>query len=1464
MKLAIILLTIMILVGLASVALAQKRVKSPADNAFLDTLKDQLSTYTEQHAPERVYLQFDKPFYKPGETIWFQAYLRDENHLLPATKSQILHVEFINPKGNIDQSWQLITNQGTAAGNIDLAENMAGGLYKVKAYSNWQKNDQNALLFEKDIPIQAVVLPQLKMKLDFTREAYGPGDTVIAKLDLQSLANQALANHQFRFVVNLKGEKLLEKTATTDDAGLAPLQFQLPETLNTMDGLLNVVIPYQGQSESIARSIPIVLASVTLDLLPEGGELVQGLTSQVAFRALNEFAKPADIQGVVVDQHDTTITQLSSFHQGMGVFTLTPQPDTQYFVKITQPQGIKQRYPLPEALKKGYTLAVLPQANNSLQIMVRSTQPETLSLIAQVRGKVYYSQALKITNGEQRINIPTDDFPMGVAQITLFDAKKIERAERLVFVNKHKQLNINVTTDKQRYLPREKVSMTVAVSDERGIPLPATLSLAVTDDKLLSFADDKSGHILAKLLLEPDLNSDVYEPNFYFDEQEKEADQALDYLLMTQGWRRFQWQQVIDNPGFSPGHQAEDIILSGTVVSLNNQPVPEATVTVKSTGKSYLTDQAGRFVIRDLDLYEVQQLQASKGKLNSQPLWVNDYNEPLLLTLLDHRFLRPKRGFVDEVFELDDGMVPPPMPEAAGIMMAAPPEAEDEKRDMLFDFEQAEPQAIEPLDQRADQAVEAVIAEEIAAAPQEIMAAKPAPAKDMAMRQEKKMKMIMPQPLPEKKPVKYYRARLFPNVVYEKTQKVERRSDFRSTIFWQGDVKIDRNGKAHIEFYNSDEITAFRTTVEGIATDGLVGRQEHLHYTQLPFSMTVKVPAEITAGDELAFPLTLVNRTESTLHGALHTDLPQAWTLLQPIESQVSLSKGASKTYYPRVRIANKPGKDQLQVQFRSDTDQDAFTQTVNVVAQGFPRHITVSSQALEKEFVIKPEHVIVGTLQAKLTLYPTSLSNLLAGIESILRQPSGCFEQTSSSTYPNIMVLQYLQEHEVDEPNILTRANQLIKQGYQRLITYETQQQGYEWFGSTPPHEALTAYGLMEFADMQKVYSQVSDDMVKRTGDWLLSRRDEQGGFLRSAQALDSFGQANDAITNAYIVYALSEASYHFEILKQIEQAYQTAQQADDPYQLALVSNALFNIKDERAVPLLAKLLTHQHADDGHWDGKSHSITRSTGLALKIETTALAVLAILKASNQNPMILEKGVGFILASRSPHGGFANTQSTVLALKALTEYAKFAKRTAEPGTIEVYVNGDKVSDKSYPAGESEPIVLDNLAQYLKQGEQKIKVKYVGVKNPLPLTFAVNYHTNLPPSAEQTSVNVSTTLSDSSVAMGDTARLQIKISNLKAEGLPMSLVTVGIPAGMSPQPWQLKELQEKKVVDFYELIGNQVIFYYRQLEPSITKTINLDLKADIPGQYQGAASSAYLYYTDEHKHWVNGLSIEVKSP
>ena len=133
--------------------------------------------------------------------------------------------------------------------------------------------------------------------------------------------------------------------------------------------------------------------------------------------------------------------------------------------------------------------------------------------------------------------------------------------------------------------------------------------------------------------------------------------------------------------------------------------------------------------------------------------------------------------------------------------------------------------------------------------------------------------------------------------------------------------------------------------------------------------------------------------------------------------------------------------------------------------------------------------------------------------------------------------------------------------------------------------------------------------------------------------------------------------------------------------------------------------------------------------------------------------------------------------------------------------------------------------------------------------------------MPNSQKECKVSLKTDLATTKVKVGETVRLTTTLQNTVSEGLPMTLAIIGIPNGLSPQVWQLKELQEKKMVDFYETVGNNVIFYYRQMKPNETKTINLDLKAEIGGEYEASASSAFLYYTNEFKTWVKPERVKV---
>jgi hypothetical protein len=1434
-----------------SIAGSQLTQLVPA-NEFLAKLISDLKSLNETHPEERVYLHFDKPFYKPGESVWFRAYLRNGRDFKPSLQSDIIHVELINPKGTVEKELKLISRKGLASGDFYLGENAAGGIYKIKAYTNWQKNEVNAAIFEKELTVQAVTLPLLKMKLDFERKAYGKGDNVSATVSFKTLENKALAGTAVNYVVNLDGKKILQQKTLTSEEGEAYIDFKLPADLSSNDGILNVMISHEGNTESISRSIPIVLNKIDFTLFPEGGDLVAGLESKVAFRALNEDGKPADIEGFVEDSKGNKICDIRSFHSGMGAFRIKPEKKEKYFVKITRPANIEEKFQLPDAFERGYILNVNEIRNNEMILTVSSSENEELSLICTVRDEVYHTSSVKASYGENKVRIPLADFPAGVARITLFDKRGIERAERLVFVNKHKQLKVTVETDKEKYLPREKVKMILKVTDERGMPMPGNFSISVADDKLLSFADDRSGNILSKLLLEYDLKEKVEEPSFYFNPKESNADLALDYLLMTSGWRRFTWKQITEKELPAIAYAPEKAIISGTVYDQNGKPLPKAKVEIAGKNLHVITNEEGRYYFHGVELYNAVVLQVNSPGLTPQSRTITEYAGNIDFRLYNQVLYNYSEG--NKKYK------------SAGVPKM---DAAKERRMIRADGEdfimegELFPQ-MAPVNNFAVNLPEA----KDKAAEEEVAWNLDDELGEADLNAEKRIgnnKPVMPQTY-------YYRAREFSSPVYDKEEKVELRTDFRSTIYWNGNVETDRSGKAVIEFYNSDEISSFRIVAEGISADGMIGRTESTYFTQLPFSMAVKAPVEVTAGDIISLPLTLKNNTGSAITGKLAFNAPEGLDLTKPVSADYTLLSKESKTIYLNFRARQVSGISKLEMAFSSQGLSDAFVQNIKVSPRGFPANISFSGSELEKEYTFNISSPVEGSLEASFTAFPSVVSDLMKGIEGIIREPYGCFEQTSTSNYPNLLIKKYIQNTQGGgqqggqggnnkKPIMPEGLDSKLEKGYGRLVSYETKEKGYEWFGGTPAHEALTAYGLMQFNDMKDVYGGVNDAMVSRTSDWLMSRRDGKGGFLRSEKALDRFGRASEDVTNGYIVYALSEAGQK-GIDKEAMTAYEKAMSSKDPYLVALTANTMINLKKVNESRNALKLLKDLQAKEGSWTGASHSITRSEGNSLVTETSSLALLALLKAPSGNHEQIQKAANFIVGQRSGYGDFGSTQATVLALKALTAFAEYSKKTDEAGTIEIYVNGNKVNTISYQAGQRDPLSAKNLEKYLKEGKNKVRVKYIGAESALPYSFSISYHSKVPKSSDACKVNLSTKLASSSAKVGETVRMNAVLTNKTNDGLPMTMAIIGIPAGLSAQPWQLKELQEKGIFDFYEIRENRLIIYYRQMEPGQKKEINLDLKAEIPGDFEGSASCAYLYYGNENKVWVNPERISIR--
>lgn len=1401
---------------------------------MMKKLKTNFQSFFKQNANERIYIQSDKTYYKPNETVWLSAFVRNESNLKAADFSDIVHVELISPRGNVERHIKIIANNGVAKGDFDLKEAL-GGIYKIKAYTQYQKNDSSILMAEKEITVQSVVMPRLKMKLDFDKKAYGKGDIVKANLSFTNNENKPIANTPFDIQVAADGNPIISTKSTTDVEGNAVANFTLPKDLATTDVLANFKINFEGSVEAISRTVPVVLNQISLSFFPEGGDMIENVASKVAFRALNEFDKPADIEGFIFDENDKVITRFSSLHDGMGNFNFTPIANTVYHARITKPEGITAIYTLPDALRNGYALTVKEQTEKSIFLALYSFKVDTVSVIAQTRGSIQQSTTFAAQKGWNFYNFSTEKFPIGISQITLFDGKGIARAERLVFVNQAKQLSIKITADKPLYKPREKVTLNIRTLDTDGLPVSSDLALSVVDDNLLAFADDKQGNILAKMLLEPELKEKVTEPNFYFNKKEKNAAQALENLMLTAGWRRYTWKQVGDFTPSTLSYQAEQANINGVVYDSKGNIIEGATVTILPSKTTSKTDKKGAFISPKFDIGEKESLMevtAPGYDIYSQAVYAYGSGYNVYLFKKGERPIYYRNRMVEKAGRAEAAiMMMDAMP--MGVAKENIPDVAEENEMML------------DMDDRIPAPMKKDVFENI---PDEVIA--PVEVGDLRDAAFKKMEEA---PIVEQ----YYRAKEFPKRVYTKLDTT--RADLATTLYWNGHVTTDQNGKATVDFIANDLISSFKATAEGFGTNGEVGRGETNFITNIPFSIDAKLPTQVTTGDQIYLPLFLKNNTDEAVSGNLTIKLPNMLDTKTSLSQSISVPAKQSRLVSILVTANDKIGKGELIISFKGK-ENDQLTRSIEVVAKGFPANVSLSAQELNKIFYINPSNVVKGSMRVNFTAFPNVMSELMKGIDAILREPYGCFEQTSSSNYPNVMALDYLRKMQISDPALEQKANKLIEEGYKKLVSFETKENGYEWFGAAPAHEALTAYGLMQFEDMKKVYPNVDQAMIERTRKLVLDKRDGKGGFIRNPRALDSFGGADEDVTNAYIVYALTESGYK-ELKTELDALYESAKKSKDPYIMALAANAFYNVADNKRGDEVMQWLYKEQSDFGYWNGKKHSITRSTGDALKIETSSLVALAIMKSTSPNQIAVQNVMKYLVGARNGFGSFGATQSTILALKALTRYAEFSKKTEESGTVEIYQNDKLIATKSYEKGMKGNLEIEELEKYITEGKQKIEVKFKGCKTALPYSMNVSYHTSQPQSAKDCVLDLKTEIKNSSSKVGETVRLSISLANKTTEGQPMSIAVIGIPAGLSLQPWQLKEMQEKRVFDFYEMVGNNVAFYYRSLAPKDVKTIQLDLKADIAGTYDAAASSAYLYYTNEIKIWQAGLKVSV---
>jgi len=352
----------------------------------------------------------------------------------------------------------------------------------------------------------------------------------------------------------------------------------------------------KANTAAAANNIPAGRSTgVSVSFFSEGGELVNNLTSKVAFKAIGPDGLSREISGYVVDQNSQQIAAFRSEHAGMGAFIMQPAPGNTY-TAVVKFNGSEKRVELPKARPQGFVLTV-SQNNDNVVVNINASpgllQNGTIALVGQQNDMVRYAAAKTLDHIAFNTVIPKSKFSEGIVQFTLFSPDFQPVAERLVFIHHPgNHLKVDVVADKRDYKKRDKVHLDLQVTDQGGKPVTGAFSLAVTDETKVPYTEADEKTIFSNLLLTADLKGYVEQPNYYFTANSADKDGQLDNLLLTQGWRRFVWKDILSNTYPSPAYQAETGMgISGRVLTAGGKPAAGA--------KVFLLFNIGNGILRD-------------------------------------------------------------------------------------------------------------------------------------------------------------------------------------------------------------------------------------------------------------------------------------------------------------------------------------------------------------------------------------------------------------------------------------------------------------------------------------------------------------------------------------------------------------------------------------------------------------------------------------------------------------------------------------------------------------------------------------------------------------------------------------------------------------------------------------------------------------------------------------------------
>jgi hypothetical protein len=708
------------------------------------------------------------------------------------------------------------------------------------------------------------------------------------------------------------------------------------------------------------------------------------------------------------------------------------------------------------------------------------------------------------------------------------------------------------------------------------------------------------------------------------------------------------------------------------------------------------------------------------------------------------------------------------------------------------------------------------------------------------------------------------------------------RSYFPEALYINPEIITDRDGRASISIPLADSITTWRLAMLASTQHGALGSATSSLKVFQDFFVDLDLPVTLTQGDRVSIPVAVYNYSGSP--GDVDLQLKNDdWFSLADDVPEKSVAVDSTRVGGSQFTLqANRIGRYKLTLSasMKGGANRaDIVVREIEVIPNGREQNLVFNGrlETVAQHELNFPSTAVPDASKIFVRLYPGPLSQVIEGMDSLLRMPGGCFEQTSSSTYPNVLALDYMKRTKKLAPEVHAKAEGYIANGYQRLLTFEVPGGGFSWFGQAPANKILTAYGLMEFYDMSKVHD-VDPKLIERTQQWLAAQQQADGSWKPDTQFI------NEGATNrynsdvlritAYIAWSLENTGYRGQAVEKAKAFVEKNIVAGpkggkmDAYTLAILANFAADYGKDRdftrqAMQMLLDARTEK--DEQAWWTADETSVYATGASASIETTGLAVQALLKWS-QASGTTRKALAYIAAKKDSSGAWGTTQATIMALRGLLLATEKGSADVR-GTVTVLING-KPTEKL----ELTPENNDLLHQFVykavdaKDGNN-VEIRFEG-KGSLAYQVVGRYFLPWDEKAPAEPLAIDVAYDRTRLAQDDIATATATIKNNLPKPANMVMVDLGIPPGFDLLSEDLQAYQEKSAaqksgrLEKFTLTATQAILYFDSFAPGDTVNLRFRLRAKYPIRARTFQSRVYEYYDPEVSSLARPVQLEVR--